>query len=139
MFRLIEKKSSGGIKVINASSDKNDMIDNLLTKVSNNFLKRGKYCSTVLGESIESFETRVSALMYYLDSVDQVVFMVEEFKELTDRDIVAAGGGVCKCCGSDNTEASMPKMNEGFITRNITCNVCFNDTDEYYPLAGINT
>jgi len=126
MYRLIKEKD-GRIEVLNASEDKDKMLDALETYVSEHASNGDEYTSCDFEAIREQESENIGS---YTISVDSVYLM-------TDEEIVAAGGGVCAHCHSDETDPSMPEMDEGFITRNINCLICGEDTEEVYSLTGV--
>ena len=71
------------------------------------------------------------------EGIGDYVIYVDHVNTLADDQLVLKGGGVCAHCHSDNVEASVPEMNEGYISRKLTCNVCNNATVEAYVFIGM--
>lgn len=127
MFRLV-KIQNVNTEIISAGEDEEGLLIDLKIYVREHASNGDEYTSCDL-EAIA--EQRYEKIGDYKVEVDEVSI-------LTDDEIVARGGGVCAHCHSDETNPEGLVMDEGFVTRKVTCELCKGVTNETYTLSGIN-
>ena len=128
MYRLIKTSKDGSLEDVIAANVSEDIIlDKLVKYVVEHASNGEEYTSSDLEAVRDSQSEGIGDYVIYVDHVNT----------LADDQLVLKGGGVCAHCHSDNVEASVPEMNEGYISRKLTCNVCNNATVEAYVFIGM--
>jgi hypothetical protein len=126
MFRLV-KIENDNTEILFASEDETLALSHLIDYVVSSASNGDEYTSCDIDRITEQ---RFENIGSYRIEVDEVSI-------LTDSEIVARGGGVCAHCHSDDTDPDTLSMDDGFITRDLTCNICNQLTVEQYVLTGI--
>lgn len=70
------------------------------------------------------------------ERVGPIVYTVEEISPLSEESFRDAGGHCCIHCLSEDIEAGDLKMCDGYVSRDLECNVCSSITTEQYSLSG---
>ena len=61
---------------------------------------------------------------------------ISEVSMMKEKEFISCGGGVCIHCHSDDVEPEELIMEDGYVSRNIECNICGESTKETYNLSG---
>lgn len=127
MHRLIKiTDGSEKVEILAASTN----LDLILTKLVDYVVEHASN-----GDEYTS-EDRSAIKYQERERIGDYTICVDHPSKLTDAKIVSRGGGVCAHCGSDETDPSMPEMEDGYITRMLHCETCGLDTEEIYSLSG---
>ena len=126
MYRVVKIKD--GVKtVVSVSESEEKILDKLCEAVLEHVSNGDEYTTCDL-EKIREVKS---------ESIGLWLYEVDEVLKLTDKEIVAAGGGVCAHCHSDETSEGSLSMQCGYVERIIDCDICGEETVEQYTLSGI--
>lgn len=129
MFRLLKINTETGDRpeVFDVNKNESQILLRFVNIVLDHASNSDDYTCGDIEAMKENREERVGSYIYKIDEVDK----------LTDKEIVAAGGGVCAHCHSDQTNGHTCEMNEGYVERTIDCDICGKETVEQYSLSGV--
>jgi len=131
MYRLLKTTRGLPDGVLQTRETEDEIVEVAITTVLEHASNGDEFSGCdiqVLREQLrEEQETRVGPTVYSIDNVDP----------MTDEQVVAAGGGVCKHCHtSDDVEPGELEMGDGFVSRLLECSFCGGETTEQYSLSG---
>ena len=125
MFRLI-KIENGSTEILDASGSK-DYIDIAFKDyVFNNASNGDEYTCVDFENLVEQGYENIGSYKIEIDDVSK----------MTEKEFVACDGLVCIHCHSEEVDPSMTEMNEGYVSRTLTCDICGNETVEQFTLTG---
>jgi len=130
MYRLLKTEAGLAPEILIVEELEDDIIDAAVKRILEHASNGDEYTSGDIEALREQMREDQKS------NVGPVIYSIDNVSKMTDEEIAAAGGGVCQHCHSDQTDPSTPEMDEGYITRLLTCEVCSEETIEYYPLKG---
>jgi len=125
LYRLI-KTENEKVEVLNASANEDRIIGFFKDYVFNSASNGDEYTPCDFEAIVEQGYERIGSYEISFDSVS----------EMTESDFLSRGGNVCIHCHSDDVEQGPLLMEDGYVSRDLTCNICDNVTTEQFTLAG---
>ena len=125
MYRLL-KTENGNVEIVSATGGRDRILEWFKDYVFNHASNGEEYTPCDFDAIVEQGYDNIGP---YKISFDEVSLMKEE-------EFVARNGGVCRHCHSDDVEPGSLLMEDGYVSRELTCNICNETTTEQYTLAG---
>ena len=127
MFRILKEENNQPLEVLYTATNEENILDLLVDVSLSHATNANDYTNEDISHIKEQQKTVIGSTTYSVDNVSP----------MTDEEIVACGGGVCKHChSSTDVDIGTPTMEDGYITRILTCEICDGETIEVYSLTG---